>query len=203
MIKAYPLMWPEGYRRTPVRKASLFKKSTVPRARRAVEDEIRRLKATNLVISTNLKVRKDGGFVSKQRTPEDPGVAVWFVYKGDLKCIPCDNYEHVWENLYSISKGINALRGLARWGVRDMLDRALTGFVAITDNAGKAKVSNESNWFEILGVDSNVGIDQLKKKYRELIKECHPDVSGVYSEKFFQLKDAFDEGVRQLSLMDS
>ncbi len=40
------------------------------------------------------------------------------------------------------------------------------------------------NYFEILGVDENASDDEIKKAYRKLSKQFHPDVNPQGSEKF-------------------
>lgn len=198
IIEMYPLSWPIGYKRTHTKKSSLFKKHTIYQAREDVEKEIRRMGGTNLIISSNLRTRKDGGVHSKQKEPGDSGVAVWFMYKGKQTVLPCDTYYRVWENTYAIAKGLYALRSLNRWGISGLQERALTGCIAITDHAGKPLISE--TWFDVLGVEPGIEISQLKKRYRELIKEYHPDLSDSNSDEFFRFKSAYDEGLKSFDV---
>lgn len=58
-MEAFPLQWPMGYKRTNQRTDSQFK-ITMERAQQFLRDEIRRMKASSLIVSTNIPIRKDG-----------------------------------------------------------------------------------------------------------------------------------------------
>jgi hypothetical protein len=79
MKEAFPLDWPDGWVRTrpQYRRGNNNWKKTFGVYRDALIDEIERLKATSLVISTNIPLTLKGlpreGF-----NPPDPGVAVYF-----------------------------------------------------------------------------------------------------------------------------
>ena len=79
MKEAYPLDWPDGWVRTRsnYRRGNNNWKKTFGVYRDTLIDEIERLKATSLVISTNIPLTLKGvpreGF-----NPPDPGVAVYF-----------------------------------------------------------------------------------------------------------------------------
>lgn len=124
-MEKFPLQWPTGYKRSNNRKRSQFKQ-TNDGAQRALLNEIRMLGATDLIVSTNIPVRNDGGFYSKYADGKnmDPGVAIYFKYKNKPVSMCCDTYTTVWENVYALAKGIEALRGMDRWGVSEFLDRA-------------------------------------------------------------------------------
>jgi len=53
------------------------------------------------------------------------------------------------------------------------------------------KINNNMNPYEILGVDKNASADQIKKAYRKLSKEHHPDVGGDEN-KFKEIASAYD-----------
>ncbi len=53
---------------------------------------------------------------------------------------------------------------------------------------------SKRDYYEVLGVEKNAGADELKKAYRKLAREYHPDVnkSPDASEKFKEAKEAYD-----------
>ena len=106
----YPLAWPTGWPRTRPgdRERSRFRNA------RAVDDQLsmsdatsrlirecRLLGAANVIVSTNVAVRRNGLPYARQRTPEDPGAAVYF----KLDSVPeglvlaCDRWLRVEDNI--------------------------------------------------------------------------------------------------------
>jgi hypothetical protein len=166
----YPLFWPDGVRRSETHTSSGFKAEgkTVHRVRSAVRDEVRRIGGTDLIISTNQRTRNDGEPVANAKEPDDTGVAVYFNLHGRPVCLSCDRWRKLWENLYAIARTIEAMRAVDRWGVSDLLDRMFTGFIALTEDAGKG-------WAAVLGVSEDATDEEIKAAYRRLMKEEHPD----------------------------
>jgi hypothetical protein len=109
-------------------------------------DELKRLGARTVVISSNLQIGQHGLPLSKQRTPEDPGIAVYFVLNGKEQCIPCDKWDRTEDNIKAIGKTIEALRGLDRWGAKDMVDAAFMGFKALPAPDGSPMIGR-APWY--------------------------------------------------------
>lgn len=78
---AYPLSWPLGKPRTGYRTAASFKTSLAD-ARDGLLLELARMSANEVVLSTNMELRRDGLPYAQRRQPLDPGVAVYFPWKG-------------------------------------------------------------------------------------------------------------------------
>jgi hypothetical protein len=190
-IETYPLSWPEGVRRASVRQRSRFEErgQTVLRVRRFLKDEIRRLGGQDVIISTDMRTRQDGEPIANAREPDDPGAAVYFELKGNKVCLACDHWKRLWENLYAIGRTIEAMRAIDRWGVSDLLDRMFTGFIAITQDAGKS-------WAAILGVEPTATIDAIKKAYRERMRENHPDAGGETATAA-EINQAYETALRE------
>ncbi len=117
MTDAYPLSWPAGWPRTEYPKRAAFK-TTGGRSMQNLLNQLQLMKASNLVISSNVMLRLDGLPYANQRRPDDPGVAVYFTLKGEQQCIPCDRWDLVDHNIHAIGLTVEALRGLERWGPR-------------------------------------------------------------------------------------
>lgn len=132
----------------------------------------------NLVVSTNLRRRQDGGIfaVDLRRGVEDPGVAVYF-QRGDTRvCFCCDRYHHPWENMRAIGKTIEAMRGIERWGSAEMLDRAFTGFEALPP---------PKHWSEILDVPATASKADINAAWRRKVK-------GATEAELYELNAAKD-----------
>lgn len=170
MTEAYPLYWPEGRPRTPPHRRQRSRFVTGFGASvKAVVGELRRLGARLPVVSTNVALRRDGLPLASAKRVDDPGVAVYFTYKGKQVCFACDRWDKVEDNIWAVAKTIEAMRGIARWGTGDMLDAAFTGFAALPP-------PGEPNWRELLGNPST--LDEAEASYRLRAKTAHPDLGG-------------------------
>jgi hypothetical protein len=188
MIDSYPLQYPANKPRTPNHKRirSRFGKLTNDKAQRELNNCLLRLNAKSIVISTNMPLRKDGGFYSSAREPDDPGVAVYFIYKNSQKCFACDKYDFLRDNIWAIAKTIEAIRGIERWGTGDMVDQAFAGFTALPDRT--------RTWWEILEISQTASKEEVNLAYRALAKKHHPDVGGD-KDKFAELSDAYKKAL--------
>lgn len=189
MIEAYPLCWPAGYPRSTQQKYSRFK-TTLAHARDFVKEEVRRLGATDLIISSNVPTRKDGELHGdwQRFKVKDHGAAVYFTLNGKQVCLCCDTYERIYDNLRAIGRTIEALRQIDRDGVSDFLNRAFAGFTAIPERTGKP-----SCW-DVLGMEPTKDEAAITKRYKELAKAAHPDAGGS-DEAFTALAKAYKEAL--------
>jgi len=187
---AFPLCWPDGRPRSGTRKTNHNFKTHFAKARDNCLLEIRRLGGTVPIISTNIRIKRDGfpEAVDWNKVIKDSGVAVYFKRNGKDLCFACDCWNHVQDNMHAITLTIEALRGIARWGTGDMMEAAFTGFLALP-GIGQ---STASNWWDILGVPVNSSADQVREAYRILVKKHHPDAGGD-PDLFIRLQGAFDQ----------
>ncbi|MBO2516757.1 MAG: molecular chaperone DnaJ, partial [Clostridiales bacterium] len=54
-------------------------------------------------------------------------------------------------------------------------------------------MANKRDYYEVLGVDKNASADDIKRAYRKLAKECHPDLhpdDKTAEERFKELNEA-------------
>lgn len=199
MYEAYPLQWPAGYKRTNsgTRKDSQFRQ-TMSAAQSFLQKQIELLEATDLIVSTNIPVRKsDGGFYADMinKKIEDPGVAIYFKHKKMDRSMCCDQYERVWENIYALGKGLEALRGIERWGISEFLDRAFTGFPALPETV----IINQKSIWKILGLQEMPDHHmQIRLAYKKKAMELHPDKTGS-SERFIELQEAYKQALSQFN----
>ena len=186
-IEAYPLTWPAGWKRTPdhERKRASFGKMkktegrswsnrsqlTISQATQRLLDELERLGAENVVISSDLRLRLDGLPRSSQRTPDDPGIAVYFNLDGQPHCMPCDRWDRIADNLAAVAKQVEAIRGMDRWGCGNTRV-AFAGFKALPP------MSTERPWWEVLGCSRDTHRADVKETYLRLAQEHHPDRGG-------------------------
>lgn len=170
-IEAFPLTWPDGWKRSTYRERSRFK-VTPGYARDALFSELRRLGAQKIILSSNVALRNDGLPYSNRRSPGDPGVAVYFQYKNKAMVFACDQWCSVEENTWAIAKTIDAIRGIERWSASEMLEKAFTGFQALPAPQTKEP------WWETLGIPKDAPWERISRRFRELSIEHHPDKGG-------------------------
>lgn len=191
MTEAYPLQWPLGKPRAKWPASSKFGTYTLAQVTQFVLREIRLLGGGTPIISTNLRLRLDGLPYSKQAQPQDRGTAVYFTLKGKQMCFACDRWDKIEDNIYAVSKTIEALRGIERWGSGSMVEQAFTGFVALP--APKSART-------ILGFNDGEAVSRtaLEARYREKAKAAHPDAPGGSQAAMTELNMARDELLKGL-----
>lgn len=184
VTEASPLQWPNGWARTEHPKQSRFDNPTIAKSSSEIENEMRLFGGTDLIISSDLRLKKDGMPYSNQCEPDDQGVAVYFTWDGVQKVIACDTFNRIACNLWAVAKTINAMRGIDRWGCSEIINKAFTGFEALPEK-------HSQEWWEVLGVSKNATEKEVKSAYRKMSKKYHPDKTGE-SEKFLQIKEAYE-----------
>ncbi len=186
MIEAYPLTWPVGRPRSRTRRQALFHRRvaspgssylrkadvTLYQGITMVRDGLKRMRATDVVISTNVMTRLDGLPYSGAKEPKDPAVAVYFRLAGSVHCLACDRWDRVADNLAAIGHHIDALRAMDRWGVGD-LAQAFAGYKALPAMDAK------QTWWAILGFNQPPAVlADARTKWKTRIAEAHPDAGG-------------------------
>lgn len=187
---AYPLEWPAGWPRTNANESARFSvtkwevsrfhpdhtrrvraRATISVAVKRLYLELRRLGATDMVLSTNVPLRLDGLPRADAREPQDHGAAVYFYVEGQPRALACDKWDRVADNVIALAKHVEAIRGQLRWGV---------GTTAQAFGGYKALPPEHRHWRDVLdlrGVGA-VSRDMVRVRARELLRVHHPDRGG-------------------------
>lgn len=192
MAERFPLHWPDGWPRAKTPQRSRFDVTFVA-ARDDLFGEIGRMGGRYIVLSTNVELRRDGLPYASQPEPRDSGVAVYFERKGKQMVFACDRWDRVKDNMRAISKTIEAMRGIERWGASDMLERAFSAFVALPAPGAKRP------WRDVLGfhgvqMPTKAAIDTA---WRERARKAHPDAGGSDAE-MAELNAARTEALKEI-----
>lgn len=190
MIDAYPLQWPASWPRTNTPNPARFQTSFA-RARNQLMRELDLLGATDIIISSNIELRRDGLPYANQRQPEDVGIAVYFKLDGEDQCVPCDKWTRTEDNMQAIRKTIEALRGLDRWGAKEMVNAAFRGFKALPEAIIVGEHTARA-WWEVLEVSQDASPEIIKAAYKQLLHKAHPDKGGS-DWAFQELQKAYQE----------
>lgn len=168
----YPLHWPDGWDRTPphLRERAQFKVSFAV-ARNHLLKELRLFEAENIIISTNVVLKKDGLPYANQKDPDDVGVAAYFTLNGSDLVYPCDAWDTVKANIRAIGRHIESWRGQRRWKVGS-LERSYQGHKV------ELLTSGEPNWWDVLKVSEFADSATIEAAYRARARVVHPDQGG-------------------------
>lgn len=176
MTAQSPLKWPSGVRRTARPTRARFDMS-LPRAYDYLIWEIERLGGVYPIVTSNRRAYANGnGFISSGREPEDAGVAVYFQLDGKPVVFACDRWDKVADNIRAITKTIEAMRGIARWGVAEAQERAFSGFAELPPP------SDEPEWRQVLDLHGRCRREDVLRAFREKAKRAHPDKGGTSAE---------------------
>lgn len=192
MIEAYPLYWPDGQPRVPNRRNNHNLKMGFAQSRDELLRELGLMGAKEIVVSTNVPLRRDGLPSAEAAEPKDPAVAVYFWHGKRQLVIACDSYAKVRWNMRACGLTVEALRSIQRHGATELLDRAFTGFTALPPKGG-----GEQPWRLVLGVVAGATLEQTKAIYRELARKHHPD-SGGDPETMARINRAWDQAQAEL-----
>lgn len=180
------LQWPVGQPRARYRDNARFRNG--PRglvdyelARGRALDELELLGATDVVISRNRRSQESG----------DPGVAVYFTVGRDKqrRCLACDRWHRMPDNLAAIAAHVEAMRGQLRWGV-GTVEQAFAGYAALRP------VREHRPWWEVLGIPRGSLPEIVTAAWRELAKRHHPDRGGS-PEEMAEINAAYQEAKSQ------
>lgn len=195
-MDAFPLDWPVGYKRTESykRRGSQFKQ-TMENAQKFLRQEVARLGGTGLIVSTNIPVRNDGGLYADwmKKKIDDPGVAIFFRYKGQDITMCADQYSRIWENIYALGKTIESIRAIERYGASEFMQRAFSGFTALPESS---VIITPQKWWQVLEVSPTASEDEIKSAYRKKAIETHPGKGGT-AEQFVIIQNAYQEGLNK------
>lgn len=192
MAEAYPLSWPEGWPRAKAREAGRFK-TGLPAALKNVQDSLRLFGAdsgkavTAVILSSNVTL-------GAQR-PADPGVAAWFLWDGEQRCIPVDRYSTVEANLQAIHHVLEARRVELRHGTLALVRASFRGFTPALPPPGAAR-----SWREVMRFSAGHTPTSLEiiERHRRLAHERHPDVAGGSNAAMAELTEARNAALKEI-----
>lgn len=175
LLERFPLTWPERQRRTTSRRRAPFQVGFAA-ARDHLLKQLALLGAREVVISSNVPLRRDGLPQADAREPADPGVAVYFERLVGKEWTPfvvaCDAYNRVQANLRAVGLTVEALRSIARYGATEMLEQAFKGFASLPAREA------DPPWWVVLGVEAGARADVVRDAYWALALAHHPDRGG-------------------------
>ena len=165
--------------------------------------ELVRMKATHVVLSTNIRLRLDGIPYASASEPGDPGIAIYFRRKlnGTVKpfAMACDQYNRLADNCRALFLTIESLRRIERHGSSQLMEQAFSGFAELPPARTGIRP-----WHEVLGITEESSgarapyiLAMVKGKFRELTAKHHPDHGGDHA-RMAEIADANDRAKAEL-----
>jgi hypothetical protein len=168
-IPAYPVAWPEGFPRRQQREAGKFKTS-LPVALNNVRESLCLFGVDSGRAVTEVAVTSN--FTLGDERPADPGIAVWFLWDGEQRCIAVDRYLRPEANLQAVHHVLEARRTELRHGTLALVRATMKGFTLALP------APNSKPWWDVLGVPATAPLADIESAYRKLAAERHPDKGG-------------------------
>ena len=181
MTVPYPLAWPAGVPRSQGKAASQFK-TGLSTALKNVKSALQLFAkdsgktVTDVVLSSNVGGLDIGA-------PSDTGVAAWFVWDGEQRCIAVDRYPKPEDNLQAIYHILEARRTEIRHGGLHIVRQTFKGFIALLGPPA---------WWDVLGVSRTASEATIDATFRSAAKSAHPDAGGD-REAWDRLNTAYQE----------
>ncbi len=177
--EAYPLQWPDGWPRSGRYRGARYQVE-FGKALRDLVDELRKFRATHIVISSNVPTRANGLPYANagSKRYDDPGIAVYFTVQGHQRVIACDHWDHVKDNLRACGLTVAAMRMIERAGATEIISRAFNGFKALPPPPPP-----KPPWWQVFGVDpKNTSLADVNAIYKSRARKAHPDAGGSEDE---------------------
>ncbi len=191
-IPPYPLTWPDGLPRTERKAHSQFKTGLSTAINNVKKSLAAFASDTGKAVSEIAVTSNVAGIAFEP--PKDVGVAVWFDWEGQQRCIAVDRYPKVEDNLQAIHHILEARRTEMRHGGLHIVRQTFKGFVALPAPEGARP------WREVLGLTGpNVTVACIRAAYREKAQTEHPDKPGGSKDKMAALTRARDEALAAIA----
>jgi hypothetical protein len=217
-VTRYPLVWPPFWKRVAAdnrqsrgfREAALTtrrhynstlqktedvtvpgtKPVTMATARQRLSDQLDRLGADDVVLSTNVELTAYGEPRGGRVTPTDPGAAVYFTLATKDRVLACDSWKTVEQNIAAIAAHIECIRRIDRYGV-GTLEQAFAGYDALPPPSEE----NRPAWRKILRFPplTQVTKDDVQVAFRTLARAAATDEA-----RLLELNLARDQALAEL-----
>ena len=157
--RQYKLNWPQDEPRTPDKDKRTKSQFSMDfgRAYRALDTELQRFLARDVVLCHN---------DNRRSQPRDAAAVLYFKLGSRDISICCDLYYDVQDNIRAISKIVEAMRTIERFGGQHLSQKSFTGFVALPP---------PKDCWKTLGIAKSVGEALSQKMRREFIADAFRD----------------------------
>ena len=163
-----------------------------------IERQVRQVNgASDLVIEADLRKGIQGGFLSNQRAPADPGVVVRFKRHGKPFAVPCDKFRSIEANLRAVALMLEASRLMERYGF-EIFEEEFRGYAALPPGSGESYgvIFQDPPPHEVLAVAPDAPAEVVRAAWRVLAAKHHPDRGGD-GEAFKRVTRARDALLKQ------
>jgi hypothetical protein len=159
-----------------------------------LQDQLDKLGADHIILSSNVLLRLDGLPRGGQRDPDDPGVACYFNLNKKRMVLASDKWTRVADNVAAIAAHIRSIRSVENYGV-GTTEQAFEGYRSLEDFTAGIP------WKRVLGFkdDEQPTLHEVEVKWKSRLKEIHPDVTGGIHTQAAQLNQAMTQARAELA----
>lgn len=183
--------WPAGFARTAAsdREPNRNFQATLGQTTSDLETELDRLDPDSWRVSIGNRHTKSNGLPLHNANPDDPGFVLRWTKDGEQFAVACDAYSRLRDNIRSVYLWVHETRMRGQRPV-------VTGdseFAAARLPPADAEVvvAGRQPAHDVLGVAPDASSSEIRRAYRERLKECHPDQGGSH-EAFQELQEAYE-----------
>lgn len=141
------------------------------------------------MLSTNVSLNMRGIPRGAER-PFDPGVAVYFMFKGRATVLACDSFYTVADNIAALAAHVEALRRIERYGV-GTIEQALGGYKALPADTA-------ADWRSVFGLSAGATAADVDKVFKAQARVKHPDILNDDGAAMAHLNRARDYALAEL-----
>lgn len=187
------LDWPEGFPRTDPADRERYPGGFRVSRRVAFQNVLNELKTwdvTDVQLDSGMKhLKRDPNKPYADASFDDPGVVVRFTKDGEQMAAACDRWDNPRDNAKDLAKYLNETRMQEQRGTVT----AQSEYEKLRLPSGDDTTLVDGRQpHAVLGVSRNASEAEIRRAFREKIKQAHPDTGDGNGERVQTLKEAKD-----------
>ncbi|SEH14627.1 DnaJ domain-containing protein [Natronorubrum sediminis] len=175
------LEWPAGFERTPTDDQTRNRNFDVSlsQAFDDLEAELSRLEVDSFRYSFDANQRKSDQRPYSRANPDSPAFVLRWSMSGEQYAVACDRFSRLRDNVRTVGLYVREKRKMEQ---RPVVTGESEFANARLPPADDEPIAAREPPHEILDVDSNASASEVRRAFREQVKDAHPDNGGSSAE---------------------